>query len=231
MRRCIFVISVGGIRKSNGSERSCEWPERKFHWLCLELSRQLVESLHVTNCWRSCRRSSSGTLVATLKLCPTLQPIYLSQKAPEPCMHCRCTVEIFFRVSFYWDLLQLLDGLFVANLNARSRLRIFRPTNSFFCLVRVTSFQSFEPTWNVIEVWIKHVIPFRFHLFRNDHLARRLMILDTDFPVAGLPAIGSRISSNAASASVITHGLVEMLLRIVPLCGVILVPGSLTRLY
>ena len=131
--RSIFVISVGGIRKSNYSQRSCEWPELKFHWLWLELSCQLVESFHITSCWRSCLWSTSGKLVATLKLCPTLQPIYLSQKASVPCMHCRCTVEIFLRVPLYRDLLQFLNSFFLANINVQSWLRILRPTKSLSC--------------------------------------------------------------------------------------------------
>ena len=70
--RPIFIVSVGGIKKSNYSQRSCEWPEVKFHWLQLELPHQLVKSFYITNCWRCCTWSTSGKLVTTLELCPAL---------------------------------------------------------------------------------------------------------------------------------------------------------------
>ena len=40
---------------------------------------------------------------------------------------------IFFRVSFYWDLLQFINSLLLANLNAWSLLGILYPTNSLSC--------------------------------------------------------------------------------------------------
>ena len=71
--RPIFIVSVGGIKKSNySSQRSCGWPEVKFHWLQLELPHQLVKSFYITNCWRCCTWSTSGKLVTTLELCPAL---------------------------------------------------------------------------------------------------------------------------------------------------------------
>ena len=41
-------------------------------------------------------------------------------------------MEVFFRVSFHWDLLQFLNGLFVANLNVRPSLGIFLSNDFFF---------------------------------------------------------------------------------------------------
>ena len=129
----IFVVSVGGIRTSNYPQWSCEWPELKFHWLWLELSRQLVESLHITYCWRSCHWGTPGKLAATVNLCSTLWPVKLSKKASVPCFQCRGTVEIFHRVSFHWVLLQFITSPLLANLSARSRLSILLPTNSLSC--------------------------------------------------------------------------------------------------
>ena len=37
-------------------------------WLWLDLPRQLVERLHIANCWRGCHWSTSGKLAATLRL-------------------------------------------------------------------------------------------------------------------------------------------------------------------
>ena len=56
------------------------WVARKlkFHRLGLELSRQLDKSFHITSCWRNCLWSTSGYIVATLKRCPALQPIWTS---------------------------------------------------------------------------------------------------------------------------------------------------------
>ena len=59
-------------------------------------------------------------------------------------MHCRRTVEIFFRVSFYWDLLQLINSLLLTNLNASSWLGILYPTNSLSC----------ESHWTNLEIFL-----------------------------------------------------------------------------
>ena len=196
--RVIIVVSVRGIRKSKYSQWSCEWPGLKFHWLWLELSRHLVESLHIVNCWRSCQRSASGELVATLELCPTLQSI-LSQKASVQCMHWRSALEVFLRVSFHWDLLRLLNGLFSTNFNVRPSFGILSPTNSLSCeghiiplfLTNLETFPSLLRTRCCIS----------FPPVPKRSSTKRLMIPATDFPVAGLPAMGSSVFSNAASIS------------------------------
>ena len=78
--RAIMVVAVTCIRKSKYSQWSCEWPELNFHLLWLDLPRQLVASLHIANCWRSCCHwSTSGEFVATLKLCPTLRHVYVPE--------------------------------------------------------------------------------------------------------------------------------------------------------
>ena len=44
---------------------------------------------------------------------------------------------------------------------------------------------------NLFWTWSKRFVPFPFHLFRREPSTNWLMIPDTDFPVAGLPAVGS----------------------------------------
>ena len=48
-------------------------------------------------------------------------------------MHCRGTVEIFFRFTFNWDLFQFINSLLLTDLTAWSWLRSLRPTNSLSC--------------------------------------------------------------------------------------------------
>ena len=113
-------------------------------------------------------------------------------------MHCRCTVEIVFRVSFYWDLLQFLDSLFLANLKAWSWLRIHHPTNSLSCEEHII-----PVFWTNLEIFLSLVrtrcsIPVPPVPKRSS--TSRFMIPATDFPAAGLPSIGSNIFSNAASS-------------------------------
>ena len=199
----VFVISVGGIRKSNYSQRSCKWPELKFHWLWLEPSRQLVESLNITNCWWSCLWSTSGKLVATLKLCCTLQPIYLSQKAPVPCMHCRCTAEIFFRVSFHWDLLQFINSLLLANFNARSWLTILRPANSLSREGQIIP--VFRTNLEIFLSLARTRCSISVPPSPKRSSTTRLIIPATDFPVAGLLAMGSSILSYALHLLLSAH--------------------------
>ena len=62
-------------------------------------------------------------------------------------------MEVFLRVSFHWDLLQLINGLVLTDFNVRPDLGIF-VSNEFFLLLRLCS---------------AHVVPFRFHLSQRDH--------------------------------------------------------------
>ena len=75
LRRSIFIVSVGGIKKSNYSQPFCEWREFKSHWLRLELSRQLVswelshhqllEKLLVKHIWKSCSNTQTVSFFVT----------------------------------------------------------------------------------------------------------------------------------------------------------------------
>ena len=121
-------------------------------------------------------------------------------------------MEIFFRVSFYWDLLQFINDLLLANFNARSWSKIQCTTNSLSCEGHIIS--VFRVTRCSISV---PLVPKRLS-------TKRLMI-------SGLVAMGSSIFSHAASASVRTRGLFWDVACVVPLCIFILVPGSPTRLY
>ena len=42
-------------------------------------------------------------------------------------------MEVFLRVSFHWDLFQLINGFFLTNFNVRPVLGILCPTNSLSC--------------------------------------------------------------------------------------------------
>ena len=95
------------------------------------------------------------------------------------------------------------------------------------CPVMVTSFQSSEPTFpSLAKTRCSISVP----LVPKRSGAKWLTILATDFPVAGLPAMGSRIFSDAASTSVGTHGVFEMLPVSCHCVVLFLFPGSLTWL-
>ena len=64
---------------------------------------------------------------------PTLQPIYQSQLASVHCVHLRSAMEVFLRVSFHWDFLQLIIGLALTDFNVRPRFGNF-VSNEFFVL-------------------------------------------------------------------------------------------------
>ena len=62
-----LVVSIRGIKKSNYSQWSCEWPKLKFHWLwvvsstCLKNSHhQVLKKLHLKHIFKTC--SSIGTV-------------------------------------------------------------------------------------------------------------------------------------------------------------------------
>ena len=79
------------------------------------------------------------------------------------------------------------------------------------CPVKVTSFQSSELTWKSFLSLARTRCSISVPLFRKRLSTKRLIIPATDFPVSGLPAMGSSILSYASSTSVRTRGLFEML--------------------
>ena len=100
-------------------------------WVVLQVC--LLKSLHITNCWRSCLWSTSGILVPKLELCPTLQNPFFCLRG---LLYLVCIVGVQWRsffVSIDWDLLQLFNKLFLADLNAWSWSKIPHPTNSLSC--------------------------------------------------------------------------------------------------
>ena len=106
-------------------------------------------------------------------------------------MHCRSALEVFVRVSFHWDLLKLLNRLFMTNFNVRPSSGILCPRIlSLSCEGHITPI-----FWTNLELF-SSVPP-----VPNRSSTKILMILDTDFPVAGLLAMGSSVFffSNAAS--------------------------------
>ena len=115
-------------------------------------------------------------------------------------------MEIFFRVSFHWDLFQFINGLLLGNLNARPQLGILHPTNSLSC-EKSSSFQSSQPTWKSFLSLARTSCSVSIPPVSKRSSTKRFMILVTDFPVAGIPSMGSHIFSNAASLSVISHAI------------------------
>ena len=77
-------------------------------------------------------------------------------------------MEVFLRVSFRWDLLQLISGLFLTHFNERSFLRTVHPANSLSCEGHIIPI-PLDQNENVFFVWSGRVVPFRFHLFQRDH--------------------------------------------------------------
>ena len=77
--------------------------------------------------------------------------------------------------------------------------------------MKVTTFQSSEPTWKSFLSLARTRCCISVHPVAKRSSTKRLEISAKDFPVAGLAAIGSSIFSYAASTSVRTRGLFEML--------------------
>ena len=59
-------------------------------------------------------------------------------------------MEVFFRVSFHWDLFQLINGLVLTDFNVRP-----------LCPVNVTSFQSYELTWKYFLSLVENALFFQ----------------------------------------------------------------------
>ena len=133
------LYSVGGIRKSNYSQRSCKWPELKFHKLWLEPSRQLVENLHITNCWRSCLWS---TIWKTCGNTATVSYSVPSLSVPEGFCNLVCIAGVQWRSSFVFRSTGISSNSSISfcwlTSVHRSWLRILRPTNCLSCESQIT---------------------------------------------------------------------------------------------
>ena len=80
------------------------------------------------------------------------------------------------------------------------------------CLSKVTSFQSFEPTWKSFPSQVLTRCSISVPPVSKRSSTQRSIFPYTDFPVAGLPAKGSSTFYNAASISVCLRGFVRTLL-------------------
>ena len=75
------------------------------------------------------------------------------------------------------------------------------------CPVKVTSFQSSEPTWNYVRSLVRTRCSISFPLVPNRPPTKRLVIPATDFPVAGLPAVGCSVFFQMLHPFVIAHAI------------------------
>ena len=98
------------------------------------------------------------------------------------------------------------------------------------CPVKVTSLQSSEPTWKSFLSLDRTRCSISVPPVPKRSCTKRFTIPTTDFPVAGLPAMGSSIFSYVASTSVRTRDLLEMLPVSCHCVVLFLFPGSLTWL-
>ena len=70
-------------------------------------------------------------------------------------------MEVFFRVSFHRDFLQLINGLVLTEFNARSVLGILCPTNSLFCkgyILRICSKSGQNVLFHFVSICPKKII-------------------------------------------------------------------------
>ena len=70
-------------------------------------------------------------------------------------------MEVFFRVSFHRDFLQLIDGLVLTDFNARSVLGILCPTNSGSCkgyILRICSKSGQNVLFHLVSTCPKKII-------------------------------------------------------------------------
>ena len=96
--------------------------------------------------------------------------------------------------------------------------------------MKSTSFQSTEPTWKFFQSLARTRGSISVQPVPKRSSRKMFMIPATDFPVAGLPAMGSNMFSNVASTFDRARNSIEMLFCALPLCRVFWVPGSLSRL-
>ena len=177
--KMIFIVSVWDTGKSNYSQGSCKWPELEFHWLWFELSRQLVDSLHITNSWRSCLLKHIWQICTNTETVFYLQPVYLSKKAsnqficPRRHLYLVCIAGIQWRSSFVFrstGISSFINSLLLANSMHGPDYGSF--IERILCLVKVTSFQSSEPTWKSFVSLVRTRCSISFPLVPQDHRQR-----------------------------------------------------------
>ena len=97
------------------------------------------------------------------------------------------------------------------------------------CPVKVTSFQSSEPTLKSFLSLVRTRCSVSCPPVPKRSSTKRLMIPATDFPAAGLPAMGSSTFSNAASISDLSRDTVRTLLVPCSCAMVLSLQGSKVR--
>ena len=122
-------------------------------------------------------------------------------------MHCWSAVEILFCVSIDWDLLQLFNKLFLADLNAWSWSKIPHPTNSLSCEEHAIPF-----FWTNLEMFFVSLAKTRCSIsvptFQNRSSAKK--VYNSCHGFAWLLSMGSNILSTAASPCDRTRDWSEM---------------------
>ena len=108
-------------------------------------------------------------------------------------------MEVFLRVSFHWDFLQLIIGFVLIDFSVRPILGILCPTNSFFCKGNIVPI-----FWTDLKTFSKSDQNTLFHFVST--CSKKIIHKEIDdschgFSCSWTPAMGSSVFSNAASIS------------------------------
>ena len=124
-----FFASVLKWMFATSLEMSINYPRR--YW---REPKHFMEKVQICHCRSILLKSqeTSGKYVATWKLYSTLQT-FLSVLVGFCTLCIERALEVFLRVSFRWDFLQLIKSLLLADCSARHRLGILCRTNSLSC--------------------------------------------------------------------------------------------------
>ena len=98
--RDLHIASHRFISKNSLSSKTA-WMQHVNSDLVVEMCDACHRRQEKVDAGRAVSKSSKIRLEFLQKLCSTLQPISMSEKASVPCMHRTNTMEIFLRVSFH----------------------------------------------------------------------------------------------------------------------------------
>ena len=172
------------------------------------LASLFVKSLHITNCWRSCLWSTSGKLVPTLELCPTLQNPFI---CPRGLLYLACIVGVQWR-SFFVFLSTGISSNSSINYSWLTSMlgpdrKIPHPTNSLSCEEHAIPF-----FWTNLEMFFVSLARTRCSIsvptFPKRSSAKK--VYNSCHWFAWLPSMGSNILSTAASPCDRTRDWSEM---------------------
>ena len=162
------IILDGPVRGQNWSFTGCDlWAVSP---VCSELSHhQLLEKLPLKHLWKTCSHTGTVSCFVT------------NLSVPRRLLYLVCIVGVQWRSSFMFLSVGIPSNSSIALSCEWPQFLVVLvedlPCNEFFVLWKAHHYSLLNQHGNLSWVWQRHVVKFRFHLFRRKHLQKGLWLL------------------------------------------------------